>query len=268
MPALTLQEFIAQVPAFVANVEAVTRHRWFKKDPDALAATATPETPFGTIETSSAVSLLRVIPKGAVTFHAANFATVTIRKRAQDGTTTTLGSVASNAASWLKEIPLPITPSTTVAAGELVTAEITKAGTGVIVPPLTVELLPAENFITQRIAFHTSRIEARLFKRYAVPFASPVPRIFADWLVALVTLDMFKRRGFDPTSKQDAEILQAAEAAIAEIKEAADSKDGLFELPLRQDLQGTSGVTRGGPLSYSEQDPYTWTDKQFETVRG
>jgi len=49
--------------------------------------------------------------------------------------------------------------------------------------------------------------------------------------------------------------------AVAELKEAADSKDGLFDLPLRADTTAT-GVSKGGPRGYSEASPYTNLDRQ------
>jgi hypothetical protein len=95
-----------------------------------------------------------------------------------------------------------------------------------------------------------------------------VPEIVLSWLVRISTLDAYLRRGFDPSSRQDAEIVKAAEAARAEVKEAADAQDGLWDLPLRQDAPGTSGITAGGPLGYAEASPYDWTDRQIEAVRG
>ncbi len=50
------------------------------------------------------------------------------------------------------------------------------------------------------------------------------------------------------------------------MKEAADSAEGLFELPLRADLE-TSGVSKGGPLGYTEASPYRWTDRQADDGR-
>lgn len=108
-------------------------------------------------------------------------------------------------------------------------------------------------------------INARLRKRYAVPFASPPPPIVLRWLVRLVTRDAYAKRGFNPSAPSDKDsILDAATRAEAELKEAADSKDGLFDLPLRDDAQGQSGVVAGGPLGYSEQSPYVWADRQRE----
>ena len=122
-------------------------------------------------------------------------------------------------------------------------------------------------FLAAKIAEASAWLNGRLRKRYVVPFAAPVPEIVLSWLVRVVTLDAYLRRGFDPSSKQDQEIIKAATDAKAEVKEAADSKDGLWDLPLREDAQGTSGVAAGGPLGYAEASPYDWTDRQIEAVR-
>lgn len=121
-------------------------------------------------------------------------------------------------------------------------------------------------FIERRIAIHAGRIHGRLAKRYAVPFVAPVPEVVLGWLEAFVTFDAYQARGFNPRSEQDMLIAEAAKNAGAEIREAADSKDGLFDLPLREDTTGTSGVSVGGPLGYSEISPWRWTTVQRDAV--
>lgn len=109
-------------------------------------------------------------------------------------------------------------------------------------------------------------IDARLRKRYAVPFVAPVPEIVLGWLTSIVTWSAWQRRGYDP---EDQSIVQAKDDALAarnEVKEAADAVTGLFDLPLRQDTTAT-GVVRTGPYGYSEQSPYVWTDPQMTTGR-
>jgi hypothetical protein len=121
-------------------------------------------------------------------------------------------------------------------------------------------------FIAARLEFRTGWIYARLGKRYAWPFVAPAPDTFLGWLTDLVTYDAHVKRSQNPGSEPHYE--QMATDAKAEIKEAADSKDGLFDLPLRQDLPGSSGIALGGPLGYSEASPYTWIDRQRDAVRG
>lgn len=121
----------------------------------------------------------------------------------------------------------------------------------------------APDFLTTTLADWSSEIDSRLRKRYASPFASPPPAIILRWLTKLVTRDAYAKRGFNPGSAQDADAISAAaESALAEMKEAADAKDGLFDLPIKQDTADSSGVTKGAPLSYSETSPYRSFDLQ------
>lgn len=122
-------------------------------------------------------------------------------------------------------------------------------------------------FVESRLRIETSKINARLSKRYAAPFADPVPEIVLGWLVALVTPKLYQRRGWDPSDAQAAEIIKDAETARDEILEAANSETGLFDLPLRDD-GSKSAIGRGGPFSYAEPSPYEWTDHQAEAIRG
>lgn len=124
-----------------------------------------------------------------------------------------------------------------------------------------------EGWIGQRLIVGTSRINGRMRKRYAAPFQSPVPEIVLGWLVAIVTVEAYQKRGWDPSDAQSKQIVDEAGRAFEELKEAADGDEGLFDLPLRQDTTA-DGIARGGPLGYSEQDPYTWTRRQAEAYRG
>lgn len=127
-------------------------------------------------------------------------------------------------------------------------------------------------FLDSRLTIGTSIINARLQKRYAVPFgtsATPpvgVPEIVLGWLTALVTVDAYKKRGWNPSDAQSAEVIADRQEALDQMKEAAESDVGLFELPIKEtDL--TSAVSKGGPLGYSETSPYVWTDYQACTAR-
>ena len=57
--------------------------------------------------------------------------------------------------------------------------------------------------------------------------------------------------------------MDAVDTAKDEIKEAADSVDGLFDLPLIMAGAATSAITSGGPMGSSSASPYRWTDDQF-----
>lgn len=104
-------------------------------------------------------------------------------------------------------------------------------------------------------------IDSRLAKRYAAPFGSPYPGAVTGWLNDLVTYEAYLKRGIDPTDKQTSEIIGRKKDAMIEIKEAADAKDGLFDLPLRSNTS-ESGISKGAPLGYSEASPYHGFDLQ------
>ena len=123
----------------------------------------------------------------------------------------------------------------------------------------------ATGWIDQKLASRSAAIDARLAKRYDVPFSTPIPEAVLDWLARIVTPDVYFKRGVNPSDEQFAAYKGEADAAWAEIDRAADSVTGLFDLPLRQDTTMT-GIARGTPLSYSEASPYTFTDRQREAV--
>ena len=111
----------------------------------------------------------------------------------------------------------------------------------------------------------SAEINDRLRKRYAVPFAHPEPRIILRWLTAIVTPSVYRKRGGNPNDPTLALYEKDRADALAELREAADAKDGLFELPLREDLPGSKAVTKG-PMGSSEASPHTWTSVQAEAV--
>jgi len=135
-----------------------------------------------------------------------------------------------------------------------------------IMPPEDVATIEAAfpDFLQSRLNGAWSWIAARLAKRYDVAaMAASPPEIVLLWITNLVTLDAYAKRGFNPSSEMDqVSIVKPADDAKAEVKEAADSQAGLFDLPLLESKVGTSGVTLGGPLGYSETSPYAWIDVQ------
>lgn len=108
-------------------------------------------------------------------------------------------------------------------------------------------------------------IDARLAKRYATPFnqgGRAVPEIVLMWLTAIVTPDVFRARGASPGQDDQLQRLDAlADAARAEVLEAANSQEGLFDLPTDDSQTGTA-ITQGSPMAHSEASPYVWQDRQ------
>ncbi len=137
-----------------------------------------------------------------------------------------------------------------------------------VMPLEDVEMLESQHsgFLDARLEVGTSLINARLSKRYAAPLTDPVPEIVLGWLVALVTPKAYQKRGWNPSDAQSEQILKDAVEALEQMKEAADSAEGLYELPLRADASET-GVSKGGPLGYAEASPYRWTDLEVEAGR-
>jgi hypothetical protein len=127
-----------------------------------------------------------------------------------------------------------------------------------VMPEVDYLTLPGP-YLQSRLEIATSEIYSRLRKRYATPFVAPYPEVAIGWLIALITPELYMRRGWDPSSEQGQAILDAATRARAELVEAANEKDGLFDLPLRADTSD-DGIDRGGPLGYSESNPYTSRD--------
>lgn len=110
-------------------------------------------------------------------------------------------------------------------------------------------------------------IDARLRKRYAAPFEDPPPAAVLDWANVIATLQVYWKRGVNPNDEQVVLMRELAATAKEEIKEAADAKDGLFDLPLRSDTTA-DGIINAGPLAYSEASPYQWIDAQAIAIDG
>lgn len=119
--------------------------------------------------------------------------------------------------------------------------------------------------VTTFLADTTEWINGRLRKRYNEALL-PTHATILRWCRDIVDLEVFILRGGNPSSMQDSLYKEHHDTAKSEIKEAADAQNGLFDLPLKQDVTST-GVALGGPLGYSEASSYTWTDVQAEAVR-
>ncbi len=93
----------------------------------------------------------------------------------------------------------------------------------------------------------------------------PVPDVVLKWLTHLVTLDVLERHGVDPADALAVRRADDAKQAKAELEEAANSREGLWDLPVDDD-QG-SAITTGGPRFYSETSPYVGQDVEEERGR-
>lgn len=122
-------------------------------------------------------------------------------------------------------------------------------------------------WIAQKLETESRFLDSRLAKRYEVPFdeADP-PEAICRWLEKIVTVEAYEKNGVQPDDPQYVRYVAARDEAVAEVKEAADSDTGLFELPLKGSTTATA-VTRGGPFGYSEQSPYVAFDLQAEAGR-
>lgn len=114
----------------------------------------------------------------------------------------------------------------------------------------------------------TRLIDARLAKRYKTPF-DPVPIAVRDCAEQLATVRLYRIRGAQPGTEIEQSIKDTQEAAEAWLKEAADSKDGLIDLPFRDnDSVDASAIDRGGPMCESDLDAYSWMDADREARNG
>jgi len=116
-------------------------------------------------------------------------------------------------------------------------------------------------WIAGRLVYVSALMDARLAKRYAAPFKAPYPVAVCDWLARIVTYESWLKRGISPTDQEASEYKTQSDNAYADLKEAANSETGLFELPLRSNTDA-SGITRGFPHGYSESSPYVAFDDQ------
>lgn len=110
------------------------------------------------------------------------------------------------------------------------------------------------DWIAEQLDIESSWIDGHLRKRYACPFAQPVPKVVIGWLVSLVDRLVALRVGYNPTNTDSEDYKALADMAIEQIQEAAKAVDGLYDLPLRQDtaqsglLPSVTGTTEAGAL--------------------
>lgn len=135
-------------------------------------------------------------------------------------------------------------------------------------PSVFVDALETEEpgFLDTQLESGSRWLDARLRKRYAVPFVEPYPKIVLHWLALIVTPRAWRKRGLDANDQQYVDVKAAADAAVLEVLEAANSETGLFDLPTLDEADG-SAVSKGGPQSYTEASPYVFTDEQATVGR-
>lgn len=268
-PWLAIAEYKARTVMPAVDVDALMRHRWEKKVSDTAASSATPETRFAEIVVTTTVAMILLTASAAVVADLVDYASITISKRTAGGAAVTIATLDTTATDLPAGVPIAITiVAADVTAEDILTVTITKSGAGVVIPALVVDVRPTANFVTQALAFNQAHIEARLRKRYRIPFASPAPEAARRWLTFLTTKDCYEKRGYHPGSEQDkAGVIDSATKTELEVTEAANAVDGLFELPLRDDADPqTSAVIAPQPLGYSEQSPYVGFDIQLDAA--
>jgi phage gp36-like protein len=111
------------------------------------------------------------------------------------------------------------------------------------------------------IAAVSRLIDSYLFKRYATPFSDPVPEAVKFHGTQILSHQLRVVIGFDPGSKQDDQIVQARADAFAWLEKAANARDGLVELPLREPEAGkkdAAGVSRRKARAFSFASAIGW----------
>lgn len=137
-----------------------------------------------------------------------------------------------------------------------------------LMPAATIDDVEAlsPGWLAATLAERSRYIDSLLGKRYATPFSSPYPEVVCGWLARLMDRRVLRKRGYVPADVSATEIIDDEKEALAQIKEAADSEKGMYELPLRADTTG-SGISKPQPLGYSEASPYVAFDIQAENAR-
>lgn len=271
-PLLTVSDLRKRAIMPAADLRRLLGLQWKKQIDDASASAATAEASVGVVDDAANLIQVLLVPAKPLTADAVNNATISLWKRTNGGAAVLLASVTSSAISWTTGAPVALTiAAAPIAAGDALSVTITKAGTGVVVPAFELFTILDVNFVTTAIDDVTDEMISRLAKRYAPPTAakpwpSPVANVLQRWAATLVTRVLYHKRGFSPASEDDAKAIEdAADAVEAKLKEAADGKDGLFEIALADD--GKESVTMPTPGAYAEASPYTASRLQRKAGR-
>lgn len=95
--------------------------------------------------------------------------------------------------------------------------------------------------------------------------APPVPETILRWVTDLVTEDVAVRHGINSNDPLWTKIEGRATLAREQIEKAANTKDGLWDLPVSEDLG--SAVDTGGPRGVAQASPYAWTYRQARAAQ-
>lgn len=150
-----------------------------------------------------------------------------------------------------------------------------------VMPGPDIDLIESleSGWIDAQLDLLTAWLDSRLAKRYVTPFGadpdppesapvrSDVPMVIQEWLTALLTPRAYGKRGINPSSGElwfNEFVIGPYKQALADVKEAANSNEGWFDLPMRGSDDPAGIAQRGGPKGYSETSPYVWFDQQAE----
>jgi hypothetical protein len=113
----------------------------------------------------------------------------------------------------------------------------------------------------------SARVTGRLAKRYGVYTAPPYPEVIKQWVTDIVSFNAWLKRGVSATDATIESYKEKHDTAYDEMREAADSEVGLFDLPRVTDGATASGINRGGTRVYTEASPYVGFDVQADRAR-
>lgn len=120
-------------------------------------------------------------------------------------------------------------------------------------------------WLAEQLALVSAYVSARLRKRYG-EWSSPYPYILGEWITHVVSLRVLLKGGVRADDEQYVTYKELHDQALKDITEAANGQSGLFDIAL-QDNASATGITRGGPASYTEASPYVGFDVQAELGR-
>jgi hypothetical protein len=177
------------------------------------------------------------------------------------------------------------TANATVGAGAVTAVTIVDAGSGYLAPPTVsftggagsgaaaVAVLAPQQLVSAAIVTIpgtgvAANLPAGTYSTDNVyQSSSPVPDVVLGWIASLVLVDAYQGRGVNPQDPQISLLVDDKTRTLAEVKEAADTKDGLFDLPLNDDPNQASAIFRGGPLGTSDASPYVGFDRARARAR-